>query len=87
MNRKALTQRQRFVLFAICGVVVLGVGTSVWLGQRRGGGNGVRWQAVVRDSVERTVTATGALKPKTYVDVGTQVSGQLRHIYAAIGDR
>lgn len=41
---------------------------------------------VVRGDLEQNVTALGTIKPKTYVDVGTQVSGQLRKILVAIGD-
>lgn len=40
-----------------------------------------------RGTVEQAVSATGAVRPKTFVDVGTQVSGQLRHIHVKIGDR
>ena len=42
--------------------------------------------AVVRGDIEQTVTALGTIKPKTYVDVGTQVSGQLRKVMVDIGD-
>jgi len=42
---------------------------------------------VERGSIEKTVTAVGALQPKEYVDVGTQVSGQLQHVHVEIGDR
>ncbi|OZB02778.1 MAG: efflux transporter periplasmic adaptor subunit [Rhizobiales bacterium 39-66-18] len=41
---------------------------------------------VVRGDIQQTVTALGTIKPKTYVDVGTQVSGQLRKVLVAIGD-
>ncbi len=41
---------------------------------------------VVRGDIDQTVTALGTIKPKTYVDVGTQVSGQLRRVYVQIGD-
>lgn len=37
--------------------------------------------------IEKTVTAVGSLKPKVYVDVGTQVSGQLQKVHVEIGDR
>jgi len=40
---------------------------------------------VQRGELEDTVTATGTLQPRDYVDVGTQVSGQLRKIHVAIG--
>lgn len=36
-------------------------------------------------TIEDTVTATGTLQPKDYVDVGTQVSGQLKKLLVEIG--
>lgn len=41
--------------------------------------------AVQRGDLEDTVTATGTLQPRDYVDVGTQVSGQLKKLHVAIG--
>nr|WP_279347219.1 efflux RND transporter periplasmic adaptor subunit [Govania unica] len=40
---------------------------------------------VTKGSIEETVTAQGKLEPKEFVDVGTQVSGQLKHILVDIG--
>lgn len=42
---------------------------------------------VTQGDVEKTVTSLGKLKPKDYVDVGTQVSGQLKKVHVKIGDR
>ncbi|GLK71888.1 efflux RND transporter periplasmic adaptor subunit [Ancylobacter dichloromethanicus] len=36
--------------------------------------------------IETNVTAIAKMQPKTYVDVGTQVSGQLRTIHPEVGD-
>lgn len=47
----------------------------------------LRTLAVTRGTIEEVVTAQGKLEPKQYVDVGTQVSGQLKKIYVDIGDR
>ncbi|WP_027329246.1 efflux RND transporter periplasmic adaptor subunit [Marinimicrobium agarilyticum] len=41
---------------------------------------------VRRGYIESVVTATGVLQPRTYVDVGAQVSGQLEAIHVQIGD-
>jgi macrolide-specific efflux system membrane fusion protein len=41
---------------------------------------------VVSGTVEEVVTAQGKLEPKNYVDVGAQVSGQLKAVHVAIGD-
>ena len=43
--------------------------------------------AVERGNIENLVTATGILQPKDYVDVGAQVSGQLKKLYVDIGSQ
>lgn len=47
---------------------------------------GVSTAAVLRGDIEEVVTALGTLQPSEFVDVGTQVSGQLRHLSVAVGD-
>jgi macrolide-specific efflux system membrane fusion protein len=42
--------------------------------------------AVAKGDIEDTVTAVGNLQPRDYVDVGAQVSGQLKKLYVNIGD-
>jgi len=42
---------------------------------------------VQRGDFEDTVSATGTLQPRDYVDVGTQVSGQVRKLHVTIGSR
>ncbi len=44
-------------------------------------------EPVVRRDVEVTVTAIGTLHPLRYVDVGAQVSGEIRRLHAAVGDK
>lgn len=44
------------------------------------------WVNVTKGEVAETVTAQGKLEPKEYVDVGAQVSGQLKELYVDIGD-
>jgi macrolide-specific efflux system membrane fusion protein len=43
-------------------------------------------QVVEAGNIEDVVTAQGKLEPKEYVDVGAQVSGQLKKLYVEIGD-
>lgn len=47
----------------------------------------LRTQTVALGSIEDTVSAVGTLQPLNYVDVGTQVSGQLKEIKVDYGDR
>lgn len=41
---------------------------------------------VVRGDIENTIGSLGTLEPRDYVDVGTQVSGQLDQLLVEIGD-
>lgn len=66
-------------LGAVAGYLVLGAGDERSNAPRAA-------VAVERGTVESTVTALGSLQPKEYVDVGTQVSGQLRRMHVDIGD-
>ncbi|WP_188408408.1 efflux RND transporter periplasmic adaptor subunit [Agaricicola taiwanensis] len=47
---------------------------------------GYRTETVVMGNVERKVSAVGTLEPRDYVDVGVQVSGQLKVLNVEIGD-
>lgn len=42
---------------------------------------------VNRGDIENLVTATGSLQPRNYVDVGAQVSGQLKTLHVSVGDK
>lgn len=46
---------------------------------------GYQFTEVVRADIEDVVTATGTLQPRDYVDVGAQVSGQLKKIHVEVG--
>ena len=54
-------------VFAFMGALYFGTGD--------GPQAAVRTEAVTTGSIERTVTALASIRPKTFVDVGTQVSG------------
>jgi membrane fusion protein, macrolide-specific efflux system len=76
--------------FAI-GAIVLVATTAAWYGihkyRARAAAEGEYIFATVqRGDIEDLVTATGALQPRDYVDVGAQVSGQVRKIHVIVGD-
>ena len=77
--------RPAFVL-AACAVLAGGgyYAWRTWFAQDSST-NTVLTAVVTRGNLEDTVTATGALQPKDYVDVGTQVSGQLKSLLVDIG--
>ena len=61
-------------------------GWSAWSGSNASATRYVT-APVQRGTVEDAVTATGTLQPRDYVDVGTQVSGQLEKLHVEIGSQ
>jgi macrolide-specific efflux system membrane fusion protein len=85
---KQITQqwKKRQVKWVVAALLVL----VVWFvfGGKSEDASGVAYEfvAVTKGTVEEVVTAQGKLEPKEYVDVGAQVSGQLKEIHVEIGD-
>jgi membrane fusion protein, macrolide-specific efflux system len=82
------TQSQRKKLIGFTTAVALVAGGWYWYtnAAQSSQGETVQPVTVIRGNIEVLVTSQGKLEAKQYVDVGTQVSGQLRAIHVDIGD-
>lgn len=72
--------------WSILCLLVLALATLLWWGFFRTVET-IQTTAVRRGSIENAVTALGVLQPQRYVDVGAQVSGQIRRIAVRPGDK
>ncbi len=74
-------------LLIIAAALLAGGGWLAWPSLFGGDGAATQYQfaTVQRADIEDVVTATGTLQPRDYVDVGAQVSGQLRRIHVEVG--
>ena len=81
------SRRWRAVALAIGALVLAGAGYWIWKAWFATGNpaDGYTIVTVQRGDLEDVVTATGTLQPRDYVDVGTQVSGQLKKVHVVIG--
>lgn len=82
-------RRWRRAVIALVSLAVLGAGGwFVWTRYFAPPDEQARLQfgPVTRGDIEDVVTATGTLQPRDYVDVGAQVSGQLKKIHVDVGD-
>lgn len=80
--------RRRFSKKSIAAVVVV-VAAAAWYFTRGGeetAANQPLLAKVEMGSIENTIASAGTLKPSEYVDVGAQVSGQLKKLYVEVGD-
>lgn len=80
-------KRSRLFLSVAIAAVVLAGGAWWFWSARADTKPAFRTQTVTLGSVEDTVSAVGVLQPLNYVDVGTQVSGQLKMINVDFGQR
>jgi macrolide-specific efflux system membrane fusion protein len=80
------TLRNRAISLLAIGFLVVGGWYWYASAARKPEQNMARAVTVTRGTIEELVTSQGKLEPKQYVDVGTQVSGQLKRIYVEIGD-
>lgn len=78
-------QPSRWMLAAAAGVVALSVGFCARTGAKASAEDHAT-VAVVRGDIEDTVTALGSIQPLEFVDVGTQVAGQLKRLNVNVGD-
>lgn len=75
--------RMLFILLLLAAVLAL---AGFWY-ISKGGADKVQRNTVKvsRGDIENLVTATGSLQPRDYVDVGAQVSGQLKTLHVEVG--
>ncbi len=78
--------RSRIGVIALLVVVLIAI-VLLWRGVFAGDENDVVYttEPVTRGDIENLVTATGTLQPQDYVDVGAQVSGQLKKLHVEVG--
>ncbi len=79
---------RRLAWIALIGLAVLAGAGYAWyyrLGPGAKTESAYITATVQRGDIEDQVSATGSLQPRDYVDVGAQVSGQLRKIHVEVG--
>ena len=81
----AKSQRKKLIGLLIVGVIAAG-GWYWYSSASQTPQETSRPVTVTRGNIEEVVTSQGKLEAKQYVDVGTQVSGQLKAIHVDIGD-
>lgn len=93
MNVSKRKSRVRRLLHpvALIGWALLLAGLGWWAWKAFGDGANPREQyqlaTVQRGDIEDLVTATGTVQPRDYVDVGAQVSGQLKRLHVEVGSQ
>ncbi len=82
----ALKRRRFLWIFVILALLAGGGYAAYEAFQEKKAETSVEVAQITRGTIEDVVTAQGKLEPRDYVDVGVQVSGQLKKLYVDIGD-
>jgi len=77
---------KKVLIGVIAAVVVLGIVGGTIAGSRKNIAV-VQTGKVVRQDISSVVTASGEIKPKTYVNVGANAFGKITHLYVKEGDK
>ncbi|WP_411753119.1 biotin/lipoyl-binding protein, partial [Serratia sp. (in: enterobacteria)] len=86
MKLKMFGKARRLVAIALLCLVAL-IGAIVWYVSAPAQDHTYDTEEIARGDIEKTVLATGILKPALQVSVGAQVNGQLQKLYVKQGDR
>lgn len=83
--RSRIINRYTVGVLALALLGAAGVAAWRWMAERQNPREQYQIVTVQRGDIEDLVTATGTVQPRDYVDVGAQVSGQLRKIHVEVG--
>jgi macrolide-specific efflux system membrane fusion protein len=85
VKQRILLKRKILLKVALPPLLLVIVAIALYLFNARDPADTYLTAKVERGDIEDTVSALGTLQPVTYVDVGTQVTGQLKTLHATIG--
>jgi len=68
-------------------IIVVAIGGWKYYSNRNNSAANYLTATVERGDIQNLVTATGVLQPRDYVDVGAQVSGQLKKLMVVVGQQ
>lgn len=74
------------IIFIVVGILVLAGIVTLTIVRAQAGYTKVMTAKVVREDLVSTVSGTGQIKPKTYVNVGAEALGRITHLYVKEGD-
>ncbi len=74
------------IVFIVIGVVVVAAIVTLTIVRAQAGYTKVMTAKVVRQELVSTVSGTGQIKPKTYVNIGAEALGRITHLYVKEGD-
>jgi HlyD family secretion protein len=74
------------IIFIAIGVLVIAGIVTLTIVRAQAGYTKVMTAKVLRENLVSTVSGTGQIKPKTYVNVGAEALGRITHLYVKEGD-
>lgn len=83
--RRRIINRYTVGVLALALLGAAGFAAWRWMAGRQNPREQYQIVTVQRGDIEDLVTATGTVQPRDYVDVGAQVSGQLKKIHVEVG--
>lgn len=77
----------KFVIVAVAAILAVGVGAWFHFARQTDASAEMETAEVTKGDIERAILASGTLEPSRMVNVGAQVSGQVKKLHVALGQR
>jgi HlyD family secretion protein len=87
MSRGNVKSRKKLYIIIAVVVVVLGAAVAATVAHNSNSATAVQTAKVAKQDVVSTVSASGEIKPKTFVNVGANAFGKITQLYVKEGDR
>jgi HlyD family secretion protein len=75
------------IILIVCGVLVAAGLVTAMVIKQQSGYTKVFTSKLVRQDLSSVVSGTGQIKPKTYVNVGAEITGRITHLYVKEGQK
>ena len=79
-----MTRNAKFALFAGIGLALL-IALGVAFGGARDEDSAYSWDAISRGDIRETISASGEIRAKTQINIGTSVAGEIKAIHVVDG--
>ena len=79
-----VSKKTKFVLGGAAALVIL-IGGGIAFGGAKDEDSAYSWDAVARGDIRETITASGEIRAKTQINIGTSVAGEIKAIHVVDG--
>jgi HlyD family secretion protein len=84
---EAVMKKKFLIIMIPVGLCLIILGILLFIPKNNGYKDSLRFTTIERGDIRNSISCTGTINPKGIVEIGTQVSGTILHVYVDFNDR